>query len=163
MMNEEKGFTLIEILVVLIVLSLIISMTILHPRALFNKHIEGYAMELANVLREVRFKQLSNQDQYNVQLGKEGDHYRIKVIRLNEAGEEIIEQEVQLKKGYEIWHLKDEFSVKEQLESLYTVSFNKSNGQVIPSDLAGTYYVKGVGTEEKKVVVWPLTGRVVIE
>lgn len=168
-MKRDKGFTLIELIVVISIVSIIIGIGGLSLSGLFNTSIDAYAEDVATTLIEARYKNMAYADVYYVEIihNDSNKNYTVELHReyIDAAAtkDEIISTKtiegnckVTFKMDSEI----EANDIKDLPNNKLTIKF-KRNGAV--SQNAGVIYIaKNSDTKVKQVVLNILTGKAVV-
>lgn len=165
MIQNEKGFTIIELVVVIAIIGITFGIANISLSSIVNAKIEKYGNEFAMILRLTRFSQMSHTDTYklNIEYDKVNNKYTIK-----QKVNDITKKEIKLKKGYEIYF--NNGIINNKINQDFEILFTKSSGSVEGTiggnkdTLSGTYIFKlKDSTKEVKVTLQKITGRVTVE
>jgi prepilin-type N-terminal cleavage/methylation domain-containing protein len=163
-LDNNEGFTLIEVLIVIIIIGIAISMSSLGYRVIFDARVDAYAEQFQSDLRGMRNDSLNSLDKdYKLVWAADGLSYVIKkksdntVVKTEELpGDLVIKIKTDSMSDYKT--LSDYYASLD--ESYRTIAFDKSDGS-LTSNGAGAYMFSAIDSDDIVIVtVYEVTGRV---
>lgn len=153
MQSKEQGFTLIELVAVILIVALLSSLATYSSRVLFDGNIRSYASQFATVVREIKNNTLvSSEGGWTIRLGKQSENYYWEVWKDSNRV-----QICKLPKNVEVY--KNDILISNSIED---VEFYPSTGKVKSG--YGDYLFKSTITgKEIHVQIIKNTGGVLVD
>lgn len=158
MRDNNRGYTLVEIIVVLAIIGIALSIAQLSLSNIFNNKLNGYTKEFASLIREVRVNQMSYKSDYKIKIEISNNQYYIKELK---GDQEVDGKTIKLPSGYELKYEDTTGSISPVGDGM-EISFSSGSGSV--TNGAGIYYITSTNSKkEGKIKLSSITGRVAIE
>lgn len=163
LLQNEEGFTLMELMIVVVIISVAIGMTSYGINIVFNSRVDSFASQYQSDLRLMRDMTISDLHTYRFVWSFADNHYTYEIIDISETPNRII-KEVNLSEDIVV----NVFLATDPINLVdadgVTIQFDAASGEVIDvagANGAGNYILEHtVNGEQFTVEVVRLTGRI---
>lgn len=161
MKAKEQGYTLIELLGVILIIAILSGLATYSSRVLFDGNVRSYASQFATAVRNVKSKTVaSSRDNWSIEINKLDDRYYWQVFKDGREVEYVkLPKDVEIMKVIEL----ENGSISKQDVSGQSISFISNTGKV-NQDVAGEYqFVSKVTDRVVRVTIVQNTGGILID